>query len=89
MDIKGSSQQGKKHIFYIKLITFKKVWAFNRLILNEAVTKQLFVNGKLHYLQNDTVVNFEVEVESVEVLLLPLGSASIIFNINWLPAHRK
>lgn len=73
-----------------------KTWTCHRLILNEVVlygmllcckdlnSSELFSDAKLHTVQNGEHITYNLKIESIELLLYPLGAGLLVMNVNWL-----
>lgn len=66
----------------------EKIWSCHRLVMNEVVMKELFSDPSLCVIQNGEVNPYEFEINSIEILLYPLGTAILVLYLNWLPKNR-
>jgi hypothetical protein len=53
------------------------------MILNPAVLKDLFSDAKLYTIQNSEEISYDVKIDQIELMLYPLGSAFLVFHIDW------
>ncbi|PRP79066.1 hypothetical protein PROFUN_13168 [Planoprotostelium fungivorum] len=58
-------------------------WTAHRMILNPTVLRDLFSDGKLMTVQNREEITYDVKIENIELMLYPLGSAFLVFHVDW------
>lgn len=62
-----------------------RTWSCQRLTLTDEVMNELFKKPLLHVIQEHSDTPYEVEIECIELVIYPLGSAMLIIHVNWLP----
>jgi len=66
-----------------------QTWTCQRLVMNSEAISMLFSCSKLVTIQSDTQVQYDTDMEAIELLVYPMGSAILAFNVNWLPQRLK
>jgi len=66
-----------------------QTWSCQRLMLTQEAIDSFLSNSKLVTIQSDTCVAYEVEFEAVDLLVYPLGSAILVFHVNWMTSRSK
>eukprot|EP01117_Protostelium_nocturnum_P004568 TRINITY_DN1645_c0_g2_i3.p1 TRINITY_DN1645_c0_g2~~TRINITY_DN1645_c0_g2_i3.p1 ORF type:complete len:545 (+),score=186.27 TRINITY_DN1645_c0_g2_i3:29-1636(+) len=59
-------------------------WTAHRLVLNPNVLNHLFGDAQMFTIQNGKEVPYDVRIEHIELMIYPLGSAFLVFHIDWI-----
>jgi len=66
-----------------------QTWTCQRLTVHECVINSLLSGAQLYTIQEEKVVAYDADIEAIDLLVYPMGSAILVFHINWIPPRTK